>query len=148
MSIQALQALTSEETQRLLQAPAVVTVLIAGADQRIEKREANWAIKLVQYRTFTAEKELQPYYEQVAKGFEDDLTRLTDQWQPSQNEELANSLAQLKPSLAKLDPRYAKLLKQSWRTLAYKVAEASGGLVGFGAVDSDERRVIDLPMLD
>jgi len=148
MSIQAFQALSSDESEKLLKAPAVVAVLIAGADQRIDKREENWASKLVHYRTFTAEDELQSYYEAVADRFEADLTQLTADWQPAQQQALSSYLADTKPIVAKLDPRYAKLLKQSWRTLARQVAEASGGLVGFGAVDSNERAVVDLPMID
>lgn len=148
MSIQAFSALSQEETERLLRAPAMVAVLIAGADERIDKREENWANKLVHYRTFTSEDELHDYYQAVSQRFEQDLKKLTAQWTPSQNETLQQEIADLKPIVGKLDTRYAKLLKQSWRTLAYKVAEASGGLVGFGAVDSQERKVVDLPMLD
>jgi hypothetical protein len=148
MSIQAFSALTSEETEQLLRAPAMVTLLIAGADEQIDKREENWATKLVRYRTFTAEAELQAYYEMVDQRFEQQLSTLIAEWEAGDSTKVAAQLAETKPVLAKLDTRYAKLLKQSWRTLAKKVAKASGGLVGFGAVDSEERKVVDLPMLD
>ncbi len=148
MSIQAFQALSSDEAEKLLKAPAVIAILIAGADQRIDKREETWASKLVHYRSFKAEAELQPYYQAVAERFEADLSQLSAEWQPAQQQALASYLADTKSIVAKLDSRYTKLLKQSWRTMARQVAEASGGLIGFGAVDNHERALVDLPMLD
>lgn len=148
MAIQAFHTLTKEESDALLSAPALVTVIVAGADERIDKKEATWAGKLVQYRSFTAEEELNPYYQEVGPRFEADLTSLTQSWEPEHASALEAKLAETKPIIAKLDARYATLLVQSWRTLARQIAEASGGLMGFGSVDSDERKVVDLPMLD
>lgn len=149
MAIKYFDALSAEETESLLQAPAMVTILIAGADDNIDKKEKNWAAKLVQYRTFTSEVKLHAYYEAVQARFEADLDALEEKWSTdSGTENLTAQLASLNGSLAKIDSEIAGLLTDSWRSLAKKVAEASGGILGFGSVEEAERALIGLPMLD
>lgn len=148
MSLEAFKALTAEETEQLLLAPATVTLLVAGVDEKIDRKEEAWASKLVNYRTVTAEVELQPYYEAVATRFDADLDKLTQDWTPGDTESLISKLEALTPIVEKLDDKLAKILKQSWRTLAEQVAKASGGLIGFGSISDEERAVINLSMLN
>jgi hypothetical protein len=142
------ETFSAEEIDLLTQAPAWVTVLVAGADQQISDRETAWATKLVNYRTFTAPEELQPYYEAVANRFEADLVGLTEDWTPAAADALIADLADLKPLIERLEPKIAELLKTSWRSLAQRVAEAEGGLLGFGKTSMAERAVVELSMLD
>ena len=148
MAIEAFKALSAQEAEKLLQAPAVVVLLVAGADEKVDSKEEGRAQKLVRYRSITAESELQPYYEVVEERFEQDLEQLMQGWKPGQVKPLQTKLEELRPIVAKLDERYAKLLKQSWRTLAEQVAKASGGIIGFGRVSDEERKVIDLSMIN
>lgn len=148
MSLEAFKALTAEETEQLLLAPATVTLLVARVDEKIDRKEEAWASKLVNYRTVTAEAELQPYYEAVATRFDADLDKLTQDWTPGDTESLISKLEALTPIVEKLDDKLAKILKQSWRTLAEQVAKASGGLIGFGSISDEERAVINLSMLN
>jgi len=143
-----LDQLSEEEVNFLAKCPAVVTVLIAGADQHIDNSEKNWATKLVHYRTFTSDPLLNEYYRRVEEHFEENLSELLEKWDPSNAEEsLSQELANAKPILEKLDDEYAEMIRKSWRSLAKKVAEASGGLLGFGSINAAEEHLIDLPML-
>ena len=149
MAIKYFSALSSDEVSQLTEAPAVIAVLIAGADDNIDKKEKSWATRLVHYRTFTSDPKLHEYYETVNLRFEGHLDSLVDSWNAeSSGENLSNKVAALKPILAKLDGEYADLLRDSWRSMARKVAEASGGLVGFGSINQEEAELVDLPMLD
>ena len=149
MTINYFEGLNEIETELLLKTPALVTILVAGADEKIDKKEKNWANKLVKYRTFTSDVKLHQYYEAVLARFEQDLQDLEDGWKSETSEEkISGMLSGLNTILPKIDEEYAALLKDSWKSLAEKVAEASGGLLGFGSVDENELRLIDLPMID
>ncbi|MEO1449096.1 MAG: hypothetical protein AAFV07_06180 [Bacteroidota bacterium] len=149
MAIKYFAELSAEETDLMLQAPAIVTILIAGADDDIDKKEKNWAARLVQYRTFTSEVKLHSYYEAVQERFEGDLDTLEAGWSTETgSQDLSAKLAAVNSILPKIDSDIASLLTESWRSLAKKVAEASGGILGFGSVEEAERALIGLPMID
>ena len=148
MAIKYFQNLSDQEANLLVKAPALITVLIAGADKNIDKKEKDWAAKVINYRTFTAQPKLQDYYEVVQASFEGQLNALVESWTPESEGTISAELASTNAALAKVDQEYAGYLKASWRSLAAKVAGASGGLLGFGSVDKDEKRLIDLPMID
>lgn len=147
MSIKYFHHLSEQEVSQLLQVPAQVTILIAAADDDIDKREANWARKLVRYRAFTEHVRLHDYYEAVHPRFEADLTAAEAQWAEGGSEALVEALKGVNGILPKLEEAYADLLRNSWRSLARKVAEASGGILGFGSVGAEEQPVVDLPMI-
>ncbi len=143
-----LERLSEAEVYFLVKCPALVTVLIAGADKQIDKSEKNGAFKLVHYRTFTSDPLLNEYYRRVEEHFEENLSELLEKWNPSDTQEfLSQELATAEPILEKLDDEYAEMIKKSWRSLAKKVAEASGGIMGFGSINAAEQHLIDLPML-
>jgi hypothetical protein len=148
MAIPYFSPLASEEQELLFQTPALVVVLIAGADHDIDEKEEALARKLVGYRTFTSDERLHAYYELVHDRFENDLKSLLQNWKAGEGEEqMSEILSQLNAVLPKIDETHARLLKESWRSLARKVAEASGGLLGFGSVNKDELKLVDLPMI-
>lgn len=141
--------LSDQEAEAMYMAPAVVTVFVAGADHDIAKKETLQASKLVKYRTFTSELPLQEYYEVVEGRFQADLDQLLAQWTPESGQsELETKLAFIGGVLKHIPEAKAKLLRQSLRTLAEKVAEAQGGLVGFGSINPAERESLALTMLD
>ncbi|RMG67194.1 MAG: hypothetical protein D6722_13610 [Bacteroidetes bacterium] len=147
MSIKSFHPLSEQEVASMLQVPAYITVLIAAADQKIDKKEADWGRKLVRYRAFTEHVRLHDYYEAVQPRFEDDLEAAVTQWEAGGSEALSQTLKQVNDILPKLEEEYANLLRNSWRTLARKVAEASGGILGFGSIGTEEQTVVDLPMI-
>lgn len=149
MPIPEFNNLSEQEIESLVNAPAYVTILIASADDNIDKKEKNWAKKLVSYRSFTSEEMLLAYYEEVNKSFEMALDSLEELYNESEDGLTAISmeLEKLNPILAKLDNNMTSTLLSSWRSLAHKVAEASGGFLGMFSTDNEEKKWIDLPML-
>ena len=150
ITIKYFSGLSGQEAETLLKAPAQITVLIAGADGDIASKEIEMGEKLVNYRTFTAEVLLHNYYEAVKVRMEDDLNEALDSYVDAPVETLNGLIAALSDTndiLRKLDPDYKKALVDSWRSLARKVAEAQGGLFGYGSIDEAEKKLIDLPMI-
>ncbi len=151
MSIQAFNQLNEQEIAQLLKAPAQITVLIAGADNKIDEKETDWGRKIVHFRSFSSESALHDYYEQVSESFEASVNELVEKYSVDGANlitKLSEELAQLNEVLPKIESNYASLLLKSWRSLAQKVAEASGGIWGFGRVNTEESKLLDLPMLD
>jgi len=142
-----LAILSQPEINQLKQAPALITMLIAGADAKIDDKEKNWATKIVRYRTFTSDAILNEYYQLVDEVFETQLQQLESEWGPTAEDELSQRLADMNVVLAKLTDEQASAIKDSWRSLAKKVAEASGGLAGFGSISHEEHKWVNLPML-
>ena len=149
MPIPEFNNLSEQEVEFLVNAPAYVTILIASADDKIDKKEKNWAKKLESYRSFTSEAMLQAYYEEVNKSFETAIDALEELYNESEDGLTAISmeLEKLNPILAKMDDDMTSTLLSSWRSLANKVAEASGGFLGMFSTDNEEKKWIDLPML-
>ncbi|MEO0585246.1 MAG: hypothetical protein AAF135_23735 [Bacteroidota bacterium] len=148
MAISFFSGLTEQEQNQLLLAPSMVTVLVAGADQNIDKKEKDWATKLVQFRTFTSDTTLHDYYEAVDARFAQDLETLTANWDATSTEgQLAEELGKVGEILPKLGSEVANELRESLRSLAQHVAKASGGFLGMGGIDSRESSVMKLEML-
>ncbi len=150
MPIPQFDHLTEDEVTRLINAPAYVTVLIAGADENIDRREKLSAAKLVHYRKFTSDPLLHDYYEAVDDSFEDALNALVELYEngnDSGGKAVYEELSLLNPILAKLDNGVRQKLLDTWRSLAKKVAEASGGLMGYASINVEEKKLIQLPML-
>ena len=142
-------ALSDSDRAALIAAPACITILIAGADRKIDDKEKNWASKVVNYRTFTSDPMLNPYYTMVKERFSEDLNDCLKRWTAETGEAMMKSdLADLNPILKKLDAEFAEHLKTSWRSLAKEVAEASGGFLGIGSVSSEEKRLMELDMIE
>lgn len=150
MPISQFEHLSAEEQEILINAPAYVACLIAGADDKIDHKEKSWATKLVSYRTFTSKPILQPYYQEVEQSFAEALNGLVEMYTESREQggaAINEELVKLNDILPKLEEEYALALLDSWRSLAKKVAEASGGLMGYASIDMRERALIDLPMI-
>ena len=143
--------LSEPEQQQLLKAPVLIAILIAGADHDIHRKEKEMAAKLVRYRTFTSEKELNPYYRAVDEIFDPLLTNYLLGTGSNGTERLANvseELSKLNAILPKLDPVFRKQLRKSWYSYGEKIAEAAGGILGFGSISTEEDELLKLPMLD
>ena len=150
MKIKHFENLSEQEYDILIKTPALVTILIAGADEHIDKAEKKWAAKIVQYRKFTSTKVLHTYYEEIDQNFEsmlNDLIEVSGDDAKSRKEIIGNELSKLNVILPKIEQDYVKKLIESWKSLAVHVAEASGGIFRLGNISKDERELIELPMI-
>jgi hypothetical protein len=144
-------ALTDTEYQQLKDAIADITILIAGADGEIDKEETTWAKKLTHIRSYANSKVLHSFYEDVGAEFSEKLDKKIDSMSTNKEERTAlisSNLNKLNPILAKLHPMIAAEMYQSYTSFAKHVAKASGGILGFFSISSEEQQLLDLDMLD
>jgi len=148
--LNAIQNLSQEEQALLFDALPLVTVLIAGADGKIDASETNWAKKLTDIRSYSNEPELNSFYEEANKDFEGKVSYLIKEI-PAESKEgtqiIADKLADLNPILAKLPQRLAAKFYISLTSFAKHIARADGGFFKMWSVSKEEEALIGLPML-
>jgi Fe2+ transport system protein B len=142
--------LNEEELNQLLKAPVWITVLIASADGKIQKKELEYAEHYVKENAKVTS-ELQNYYEQVSSKFNKELKGhlilLSDD--PMVRIELMEEqLIHLNEVISKIPSEFAIQLHKSWRDLAYGVAKAAGGFLGIGKIDEKESEYLQLNMIE
>lgn len=138
------------EKLQLLDAIAQITVLVAGADGTIDTAEVSWAQKLAKIRTYANEDILSEYYGFVGDDFEDKLNTMIQELPDdvkNRNTALEEKLGALNPILAKMDNLYSSALYESFISFAEHVAKASGGFMRMWNVSSEEKKVMNLPMI-
>lgn len=142
--------LSNTEIELLLKAPILTSILIAGADGNIDRKEINQAINVAQQNAKKSKARLMEFYQFVGEDFEDKLKVLIQGYPVNagqRNTMLVQELAQLNHVLPKVDAAFAKALYSSIRDIAKKIAESSGGLLGIKSVGQEEAQYVNLPMI-
>lgn len=150
MTVAALENLTEEERELVLNTPSLVSVLISGADSDFDKDEERQAAKIIHLRTVEGDELLFDYYKAVEHSFVSSLHHLEQKYDgdaETRAQNVTTILSQLNDILPKLDARYARALVQDWKSLAKAVAKASGGILGFASISLEESHFIDLKMI-
>lgn len=147
---QDLAALSPEEVDQLTQAYGYITVLIAGADGKIDEDELSWAEKIAQIRTYAGDERLQDFHNTVngtiASQIKEFITALpTDP--ASRNAVISEKLAKLNPILSSLDTSIGAYLYKGYVSFAERIAKSSGGFLSFFTIGPEEKKWIGLPML-
>lgn len=143
--------LTEAEKQQMFDAIPLITILVAGADGKMDDEELEWAEKLTKIRSYDYSNKLNEYFAAVGEQFS---TRLNDmviklpKETTERMEVVTEQLSALNPILHKMDHFDAVIYYQNFRSFARHVAEASGGILGFASVSKEEAEVVDLPMLE
>lgn len=148
--IEEFKDLTSEEIETMLKIPVLVSILIAGADNDIDKSEMKQAVNISKLKQIKARPSLISYYQEAGTDFEDKLKVLIQQYPVDATERnplLIKELEKLNDILPKLDNRFAVVFYNSIRDIAKKIAEASGGVLGYMAVGYEESKLIGLDMI-
>lgn len=143
-------SLSQEELQQLQDAIPQIAILIAGADGNIDAEEREWADKLTNIRAYAGDKVLHEYYETVHANFSihfNDMLKTLPSNTAERQQILTGNLSHLNAILAKLDPRVAYHIYKSFVTYAKSIAEETGGFFRFGAISSEEKKWIGLPMI-
>ena len=145
------EKLKEEEVELMLKVPILVSILIAGADNEIDKSEIKKAVSVSQDKQKRARASLLDFYKEVGNDFEDKLKVMIQSF-PSdartRNPMIVEELEKLNDILPKLDKQYAIEFYESVKDIAKKVAEASGGLLGYMSVGYEESKFISLKMID
>lgn len=143
--------LNNQETELVLKAPLLVCILIAGADDQIERKEIKKAIAVTQEKQLKSKSRLTECYRLMAEDFEDKLKVLIQGFPPratDRNPAIVKELSQLSAILKKIEPSLALEFYKSLREIAHKVAQSSGGLLGLNSIGAEEAKFITLPMID
>ena len=149
--IKLFENVSESEFETLKNAISWITILIAGADDKIDKEETDWASKLTKIRAYGNPDILNEFYDEVGQDFE---SYLNDQIStlPSdvtqRNTILSERISMINAILPKLENNLGFHLYKSYTSFASHVAKASGGFLRFFSVSSDESKWVDLPMLN
>lgn len=142
--------LTDDERETMMKAPVLVTILIAGADNDIDRQEIRRAVGIAYAKKENPSELLVDYYNEVGQDFEDKIKVLIQQYPINASERnhlIVEELEKINSILPKLDNEFAVDFYASLRELAKKVAEASGGLLGYMAVGYEENKLMNLQMI-
>ena len=143
--------LSDIEAVQMIDAIALITILIGGADDDLDPAEIAWSKKLTAYRAFTSPEILQDYYKEVGKDYPERLEALIKSLPDTAEKRtpvISERLAKLNDSFSKLDAEFANALHGSFVSFAHHVAKESGGILRFFSVGSEEKKLMDLPMLE
>jgi hypothetical protein len=142
--------LSEDERELMYSLPIYVSVLIAGADGKIDAVEVKKAVSLSDIKKLKARKDLLDYYNHVSTDYEDKIKMTIANLPVGQKERekiLVDHLKSVNEVLKKIDKPFAIKLYASLKEIAKHIAEASGGVFGYMSVGYEESRLIDLKMI-
>lgn len=142
--------LSEAEITALLDAPALIAVLIAGADNNIDDKEIDYSEKITHFRAGNTSSMLHMYYGEVDKFIHDAIkqqiaTLPNDLLERQQI--ITEELTKLNEIFPKLDKSFAVELYKSFISFAKSVAKSSGGLWGYASITPEEERLLSLEMV-
>jgi hypothetical protein len=140
-----------DEIRLMKEVPALVTILVAGADENIEKKEMDWAAKITRFRKVTSKiPSLQDYYAEIDKDFQATLSRLLKTLPANTHERnavISDELTKLNAILPKLSSEFATHFYQDLKSFAESIAKSAGGMMGMGSVSHEEEKWVWLEMI-
>jgi len=149
--IKEFQNLNNSEQRLMLEAPALIMILIAGADGVIDEKEMDRAEKVKMFRGSMENSMLREYYKEAGKNFRRTvyklLAKLPDKLS-ERNYEITKRLKRINKIFPKLSMRISVGFYKSLLSYAEQVAKASGGILGFASVSPEEKIWINLNMID
>lgn len=149
--IKEFNTLRDDEIEVLLNAPVLVSILIAGADDKIDKSEIQQAVEIANSKQSRAREQLIDYYKEVGKDFQEKFVRMVNEMPDTSEgraEIIGKELRKLNFILPKIEQKFAIKLHASLKDMAKKVAEASGGILGYMSVSYEEAKLMELKMID
>jgi hypothetical protein len=148
--IREFEKLNPAEIELMHKAPILVSILIAGADGKIDNKEVNRAISLTEAKQKRTRSSLMAFYTEVGTDFEDKI-RIVIQSLPTKVDkrttEISKLLSQLESILKKLNKQIAIEFYNSLREIATEIAESSGGVLGLKTIGDEEALLVNLPMI-
>ena len=142
--------LTEEERNVIMDTPALITILIAGADGKIDEKEKEWAYKVKVFRSSKEDSRLSSYFTEVGGIFKDRLEELIDELPDNigeRNSKITSELEKLNNIFPKLDKTYAVEFYKNMLSYAEQIAKASGGVLGFSPISPEERKWLGLEFI-
>jgi uncharacterized protein YicC (UPF0701 family) len=148
--IEEFEKLSPEERDFMLKVPVIITVLVAGSDNYIDKAEIDEGILLAKYKATRSRQDLLDYYKIVGENFPQkiqDTINMLPKDGKERNKILSTELERLNVILPKLDKQFSVQYYTSIKNIAKRVAEASGGIFGYGSISPEELKYANLRMI-
>ena len=142
--------LDQEEKNLMFSAPVLVAILIAGADGKIDKAEMREAVSISSMKKIKARKELKLFYDEVTRDFEDKFKVGISRYPLDPMKRLdviTEELKGINNILPKLNKKFAIKFYESLKDFSKRIAESSGGILGYMSVGYEESKLIDLKMI-
>lgn len=141
--------LNQEEIDLLGDAFSWILLLLSLDSGRITIPEQNEAAHTLKVRGYEENHLFYQFYDQVSSQFD----VRTESWKDriglgaDARQRYEELIAKLNPTLAKLSPPVGRRMYKDYLTFAHRIANASGGFMGFGKISKSEKAIIGLPML-
>ena len=143
--------LNQEEKSLLKDAVPLIAVLISGADGVFSKSELDSAKKITHIRSYNLKSDIKEFYKEVDTDIIEKINYYIDTLPGGvhqRNDIISEKLAALNPILDKIEQPKRYNLYKGFLTFAEHIAKASGGVLGFFGVNSEEAKLISLPMIN
>ena len=145
-----LNPLSDEEKLFLQKTPVLVAILIAGADNKIDRSEIKEALRISRYKPIKARNLLKGFYSSIGEDFEynliEEIASLPREAR-KRTPVIMNELEKLNKILPKLDSKFAIQFYESMKDIAKRIAKSSGGVLGYISVDYEESKLMELKMI-
>lgn len=149
--IEQFEGISEAEHETLKDAISLITVLIAGADGSIDRKEKEWAEKVTNIRSYSLPQGLKDFYLEVGEDFQARLDTFIDRFSgevETRNREISLELAKLNQIFPKIQDRESAVaLYESFISFARHVARASGGFLSWGTINVHEKKLMPLDMI-
>lgn len=145
------EGLRDDEIDVVVKAPVYVAILIAGADGNIDKSERKEAVNVARNKQTRSREQLSDFYKVVGEVFEDNFNTLIDALPSGTDDRISaitKELRKLNFILPKVDKNFAIKFHASLKELAKKIAESSGGVLGYLSVGYEEAKLMELKMIN
>ena len=148
--IKQFESLNDEEIELMGKAPILTAILIAGADNKIDKSEVKEALRISRYKPIKGRNLLVDFYKEISGDFEynliEEIASLPLEAR-KRNPFIISELEKLNKILPKLDQKFAIQFYESMKDIAKRIAKASGGVLGYISVDYEESKLMELKMI-
>ncbi len=144
-----IEHLSNSEKHLILNAPVLVSALVAGADGEFYASEIKEAVKIIHIKTYSETRDVSGVYKATDGHTEEAIDLLIDNLPESteeRNEMLISQLKGLNDIFPKLDETFAADLYSSLKELAYYVSNA--GNLGVGMRSDQEKEMAKLSFLN
>jgi hypothetical protein len=142
--------LNDEEKELMGKTPIFIAILIAGADNKIDKSEIKEALRISKYKPIKGRELMVEFYKEISTDFEynliEEIASLPREAR-KRNPLIIDKLEKLNRILPKLDRKFAIQFYESMKDNARRIAKASGGILGYISVDYEESKLMELKMI-
>ena len=140
----------SASDKALLQdAPLWVAIWVGIADNHYDQEEQIKTLRTLAVKTFSETPDIAEIYQSIENP-DSRLMALLNALPQDMDQKrtmIQKHLEDVKKVFDKCEPVFAQLLFKSFRSVGVHVANASGGMLGMGAVDKEEKAALELSFM-